>query len=469
MKICLIAEGSYPYVTGGVSGWIQTLVTSMPEHQFILYAIGAEEKLKGKFKYAIPENLVEIKEVFLDGYLREEGVWGKRFRIKKSEKLALQNLLSGEGTSWRDLFSLLSGRRFEQVSDFLMSKDFFDIMYEVGDRKYQQIPFTELFWTVRAMILPMFMIIKNGMPEADLYHSVSTGYSGILGSLGKYLYDKPFLLTEHGIYSREREEEIIKAEWIKGYFKDLWIGYFYSLSHCAYDHADQVVTLYNRNKEIETELGCREDKIRIIPNGVSVAEYSNLPNTPKPKGWIYLGAIVRVVPIKDIKTMIQSFEYAKHKLPLIKLYIFGPLDEDPTYYQECLQLISALEVEDVEFTGTVNIKEVAGQMDVLLLTSISEGQPLAVLEGMACGKPFVTTDVGSCRELLYGNEDMFGQAGIVAPVMNAEKIGEAIVTLCKNEALRKEMGANGLMRATAHYGKAEFIDSYKRLYQEFEV
>jgi polysaccharide biosynthesis protein PelF len=67
MKICLIAEGSYPYVTGGVSGWIQTLVTSMPEHQFILYAIGAEEKLKGKFKYAIPENLVEIKEVFLDG------------------------------------------------------------------------------------------------------------------------------------------------------------------------------------------------------------------------------------------------------------------------------------------------------------------------------------------------------------------------------------------------------------------
>lgn len=466
MKICLIAEGSYPYVTGGVSGWVQTLIENMPEHQFVLYAIGAEEKQRGKFKYKIPDNLVEIKEVFLDGYLREEGIWGKRLRIKKSEKQAVQNLLSGEGTSWRDLFSLLSGRRFEQVSDFLMSKDFFDIMYEVCDKKYPQIPFTELFWTVRSMIMPMFAIIRNKVPEADLYHSVSTGYSGVLGSLGKYLYNKPFLLTEHGIYSREREEEIIKADWIKGYFKDLWTDYFFSLSQCAYENADQVVTLFNRNKEIEVELGCSEDKIRIIPNGVEASDYANLPLGCKEEGWIYIGAIVRVVPIKDIKTMIQSFAFAKHAMPNLKLFILGPVEEDREYYEECRQLIAALEVEDIEFTGTVNIKEYIGQMDLLLLTSISEGQPLAVLEGMASGKPFVATDVGSCRELLYGNNDGFGEAGIVAPVMHAEQIGQAIVALCQNESRRKQMGLNGLERVKAFYGKSRFIESYRKLYRE---
>ena len=36
MTICLVAEGSYPYVSGGVSGWIQLLVESMPEHDFLL-------------------------------------------------------------------------------------------------------------------------------------------------------------------------------------------------------------------------------------------------------------------------------------------------------------------------------------------------------------------------------------------------------------------------------------------------
>ena len=69
MRICIIAEGSYPYVTGGVSSWIQTLISCMPEHEFIIYAIGAHEKTRGNFKYKLPPNLIEVREVFLDSYL----------------------------------------------------------------------------------------------------------------------------------------------------------------------------------------------------------------------------------------------------------------------------------------------------------------------------------------------------------------------------------------------------------------
>ncbi len=64
MRICIIAEGSYPYVTGGVSSWIQSLVRLMPEHEFVIFAIGAEERLKGKFKYKLPENIIQVKEIF---------------------------------------------------------------------------------------------------------------------------------------------------------------------------------------------------------------------------------------------------------------------------------------------------------------------------------------------------------------------------------------------------------------------
>ena len=51
-------------------------------------------------------------------------------------------------------------------------------------------------------------------PEADVYHSISTGYGGILATLGSLTYDKPLFLTEHGIYTREREEELLRAKWV---------------------------------------------------------------------------------------------------------------------------------------------------------------------------------------------------------------------------------------------------------------
>lgn len=466
MKICIIAEGSYPYVTGGVSSWIHNIATQMPEHQFVIYAIAAHKHQQGKFKYSLPDNVIEVRETFLDSYTEEDGKWGKRFRINDEHKRNVKALLGEAGDiHWASFFQLLRSTQFNNVSDFLLSKDFFDILEELCKERYPLVPFTEMFWTVRSMVLPLFITIRNELPEADLYHSVSTGYAGVVGAVAKHVYDKPFLLTEHGIYSREREEEIIKAEWVKGYFKDLWIHYFYKLSSCAYEMSDSVTTLFHRNKEIEMELGCSEDKISIIPNGVRIDDYRSLPQGEKDHA-IRIGAIVRVVPIKDIKTMIQSFALIKAEVPNSIFYIMGPYEEDETYYEECLQLVEALQVADVVFTGTVNIKEYIGQMDLLMLTSISEGQPLAILEGMAAGKPFVTTNVGSCRELMEGQDDGIGAAGFVVPVMHYEQLAQAAITLCKNPKLRTEMGKNAYQRVLRHYRQDEVIRSYRKLYEQ---
>ena len=51
MKICIVAEGCYPYVVGGVSSWIHSLIQSFPEHEFIVLAILANRSLRGKFVY----------------------------------------------------------------------------------------------------------------------------------------------------------------------------------------------------------------------------------------------------------------------------------------------------------------------------------------------------------------------------------------------------------------------------------
>ena len=94
MRICLLAEGSYPYIVGGVSAWIQMLIQGMPEHEFIIYAIGAEEKDRGNFKYKLPSNVVAVKEIFLDTVLNMSTKSRKKVNLNKDEKKILLNLLT---------------------------------------------------------------------------------------------------------------------------------------------------------------------------------------------------------------------------------------------------------------------------------------------------------------------------------------------------------------------------------------
>ena len=466
MRICLIAEGSYPYVTGGVSSWIHSLMTSMPETEFVIYAIAAERKQQGLFKYTLPPNLLHVHEVFLDEHLEQHATWGKRYKLSSAQKQDLLALVDGsQSIDWARFFQLIRSEQFQNVGEFLSSKDYFDMIEQLAKSHYSQVPFTELFWTVSSMILPLFLIIRETIPEADLYHAVSTGYAGIVGSLAKVQYNKPLLLTEHGIYSREREEEIIKASWVKGYFKDLWINYFYTLSSSIYTLADEVITLFGRNKEIEIELGCPEEKITIIPNGIDIQDFAHIERT-WPEDRIRLGAIVRVVPIKDIKMLIQMFALVERELPTAELYILGPAEEASDYYAECLELVETLGVRNIIFTGMVQIKDYLGNLDILLLTSVSEGQPLAILEGFAAKKPFVCTNVGSCRELLEGREDSFGTAGYIVPVMHYEEMANYVLKLCHNKPLRLQMGQNGFHRVAQHYKRSAFIASYKQLYAQ---
>ena len=80
-------------------------------------------------------------------------------------------------------------------------------------------------------------------------------------------------MTEHGIYTREREEEILRAKWISPYFKQQWINMFYMLSHCAYYRADSVTSLFQRYADIQTELGCDPRHQKVISNGIHVERF----------------------------------------------------------------------------------------------------------------------------------------------------------------------------------------------------
>jgi glycosyltransferase involved in cell wall biosynthesis len=105
------------------------------------------------------------------------------------------------------------------------------------------------------------------------------------------------------------------------------------------------------------ELGCDERKLEIIPNGIQLDKYCSLVQKSMGEDYINVGAVVRIVPIKDIKTMIYAFAAAKEDYEKIRFYIMGPTDEDMDYYEECIELVESLGLKDVIFTGKVNVIE----------------------------------------------------------------------------------------------------------------
>lgn len=461
MKIAMFAEGSYPYVAGGVSGWIQMLTEELKEKEFVLYTLVPTREDGGKFKYRIPPNVLEIRETYLNE--NEYIIKKKKVRLHDKERESLWSLLLGENIDWQGVFQFFDKTEYS-VNDLLMSKDFMELTRQLYIEKYPNCVFTDFLWSIRSLFLPLFRVLMIPVEDADCYHAISTGYAGIMACKAKYLYNKPLILTEHGIYTREREEEIIKADWTQGLYKNLWINYFYMLSQCIYDEADAVISLFQTARQIQIEIGCPKQKTSVISNGVFVKEMENLPGREE-DGKINIGAVLRIVPIKDVKTMINAYRMAKAKIPSLCLYLMGPTEENEKYYQECVDLVNSFQISDVFFTGRINVKDYLGKMDIVMLTSISEGQPLCLLEAMAAGKPCIATDVGGCKELLYGAEqDYYGRSGLIIPTMNVDKAAEAIITLAENKTMREQMGKNGRSRVTEFYQNEEVIRKYRNLY-----
>ena len=466
MKICIISEGCYPYTVGGVSGWLHSMIQTFPKQEFVLLSIIANREQSGKFAYRLPENVTEVHEVYL-----EDLDWGSankrhKSRLNKREYHALRSLLLDQEVEWSALFDYFRDNDVS-INQLLMGEDFYHAVVDCYNLQYPDIVFSDFLWTMRSMYLPLFLALSTEIPEADVYHAVSTGYAGIIGSMGKHFYKSQFILSEHGIYTREREEELIKADWVQRTYKNIWIRQFKKMSKVAYETADVVTGLYGHACELQQELGCDKNKTIITPNGIDYKKFENLPTVkPENRGFINVGAILRVAPIKDVKTMIQAFAYAKKRCPRLKLWIMGPYDEEPEYAAECFKMAEQLELSDIEFTGRINVTDYLGWMDMTILTSISEGQPLTILESFAAYVPVIATDVGNCRGLLYGEDDDFGKAGILTHIMNIEEIANAMVYLAENPEERRRMARVGYRRLMRKYKIEDMKKTYEGIYRK---
>lgn len=463
MKVCLILEGCYPYIRGGVSSWAHDYISSNPQIEFVLWTIHASRDYVGAPLYSVPENVVANYEIFLEDASLKHQIKTKKHTTNQAEYIShIKRFLSDTTENWNEIFDTCCSEK-RDIDAIVNSEEFLNFSKEFSLESDGTIGWSTAYFGLKSMFLPLMHLMNQEVPEADIYHSAVAGYGGILGSIAKHKTGKPFVLTEHGIYPREREEELVQSDWIDPSMRKSWILSFYNYSRCAYYYADRVTALYKGASEKQIEIGCDEKKCRIVSNGIHTELFNNISTHTDVT--VNIGAFVRFAPIKDIKTLIYSFYNLKRSRFNAKLYIMGGVD-DEAYKEECLLLIDRLGVSDVFVEGYVNTAEYMQSMDFTILTSISEGQPLAILESLASGRPCVATRVGSCEELLLGSEDDFGPAGICCNPMDIEAITDAMATLCIDVEKRLNMGANGKNRVLANYTHTMMNDHYMSIYNE---
>ena len=131
MRICIVAEGCYPYVVGGVSSWIHSMIKIFPEYQFVVLAIVANRSLRGKFVYDLPENVVEVHELYLEDadWRPKELKRAARLKLNEREYAALRSLLMNQNVDWDTLFSFFGEKEFS-LNELLMGEDFFRAVQE---------------------------------------------------------------------------------------------------------------------------------------------------------------------------------------------------------------------------------------------------------------------------------------------------------------------------------------------------
>lgn len=116
-------------------------------------------------------------------------------------------------------------------------------------------------------------------------------------------------------------------------------------------------------------------------------------------------------------------------MPEAEGWIAGPEDEDPGYAEECRNLAESLGVSGrVKFLGFQKVEDLMPKIGLTILSSISEALPLVILEGYAAGVPTVSTDVGSCRQLIEGLADedrSLGHSGAVVNIADPQALADA--------------------------------------------
>ena len=264
----------------------------------------------------------------------------------------------------------------------------------------------------------------------------------------------PYVLQAHGSLTT-----FFQKGWLKKAFDAIW-------GNRILKDASKVIAVTPIEVEQYKSMGVSEDKINIIPNGINVSAFGDLPKSGEfrlkyglddsQKIILFLG---RINKIKGLDLLANAFADISEDFGEVKLVIAGP---DHGYLPTLKKLIKELEIEEkVLFTGPLYERdklEAYVDADVYVLPSIYETFPNTVLEACACGLPVVVTDRCGIADTING------QWGLVVPY-DRNQLSNAILRILTDDKIRQQFGVKGKTLVREKFDWSKIVEQLEDVYQ----
>jgi glycosyltransferase involved in cell wall biosynthesis len=296
--------------------------------------------------------------------------------------------------------------------------------------------------------------------QPDIVHT-HTSKAGTLGRAAAFVYNS----------TRPRRRRCLVVHTFHGHVFHGYFGPFGSLAvrmaeRCLGRVTDRVVTISPRQSDdiVNAHRIAPASRVDVVRLGLELDALLALgPGESGLRGElgyqpsdVVFGFVGRLVPIKDPATLVRAFAAVLRRVPNARLVFVGDGELRPAMER----LVASMGVGPaVSFLGwRSDICSVHATLDVLTLSSLSEGTPLALIEAMAAGRATIATSAGGTPDVVAD-----GITGLLVPARDPDALAEAMVRLASDLALRTRMGAAGRARSI-EYRLDRLVSEVARLY-----
>lgn len=485
VRVLMTTEGTYPFHGGGVSTWCDALISNLPEIDYTLLAVAMHPYVQQK--YELPANVSRLLTVPLWGTEEPAEYW---FDQPFSELLhrrwaTTATVIDAEFIPAFDAFLDLALQGHADIDDLSAATLALHRVFAQHDYHYAMrtpeawkcfqgvvaalrargaLDVAEPTYAELAEALRLFyrflLVLTVETPDADVLHSTAAGFCGLPCVIRRLTRGTPYLLTEHGVYLREQYLNL-RRHVSSPFVRTLLYRLMESVVRLNYAAADQVSPVCDYNARWEQWLGVPADRIDVIHNGVDPGRF--MPAESRQPGPPRIVSVGLIYPLKGQLDLIEGAAIVNQCRPDVQFDIYGSAS-DEEYYAECLQRTREHGLErTVNFRGSTKTPwTVYQQADLVVLPSISEAFPYAVIEAMLCGAAIIATDVGGVAEALKG-------CGVLVRPGRAQDLADSILLLLGNPEGRRRLGTLARQRALDRFTLQTVLDGYRRSYARLAV
>lgn len=297
-------------------------------------------------------------------------------------------------------------------------------------------------------LLQLRRILRDYQP--DIVHT-HTAKAGFIGRMAGLLERVPVLAhTFHGHV-------------LTGYFSLFQEALFRRLEAWLAARTQLLITVSEAVADDLARLGvASRSRFTIVPLGLALRPFLGVRPHPELKkqlglrdGSVLVGAVGRLVPVKNLRLLIQAVGLLAPQYPLLNLALIG----DGGEREALIASARTLGIEKkVHFLGwRRDLPWIYGGLDVVALTSVNEGTPVSLIEAIASGRPVVATGVGGVPEVLE-----HGKLGILVPSGDAKALAQGLNHAWQNKQGPVEADRSRVVEKFAPERLVRDMDSHYR-------